>query len=81
MKAPRNGCFACRQTHPKIAWQAGEVPLRDLTVRHPCGGRERGFLLSDPQGVEGIKAGIGTSVIREAVTDAYGASTLRVLHG
>ena len=33
----------------------------------PGGGRrERGFLLGDPQGVEGIKAGIGTSVIREA---------------
>ena len=42
---------------------------------------ERGFLHGDPQGVEGIKAGIGTSVIREAVTDAYGASTLRVPHG
>ena len=43
--------------------------------------REREFLLGDPQGVKGIKAGIGTSVIREAVTDAYGASTLRVPHG
>ncbi len=37
--------------------------------------------LGDPQGVEGIGAGIGTSVIREAVTDAYGASTLWVPHG
>ena len=46
----------------------------------PRGGRrEREFLLGDPQGVEGIKAGIGTSVIREAVTDAYGASTLRYM--
>ena len=48
----------------------------------PGGGRrERGFLLGDPQGVEGIKAGIGTSVTASRMTDAYGASTLRVPHG
>ena len=41
----------------------------------------KGISARRPQGVEGIKAGIGTSVIREAVTDAYRASTLRVPHG
>ena len=47
-------------------------------MRCPEGGRrERGFLLSDPQGVEWIKAGLGTSVIREAVTDAYGETVAR----
>ena len=45
------------------------------------GRRERGFLLSDPQGVEWIKAGLGTSVTVSRMTDAYGASTLRVPHG
>ena len=39
------------------------------------GRRERGFLLGDPQGVEGIKAGLGTSVTASRMTDAYGAST------
>jgi len=38
-------------------------------------------LLGDPQGVEGVGKCLCTSVIREAVTDAYGASTLRVPHG
>ena len=53
-----------------------------LGMRCPEGGRrERGFLLGDPQGVEGIKAGIGTSVTASRMTDAYGASTLRVPHG
>ena len=45
------------------------------------GRRERGFLVGDPQGVEGIKAGLGTSVTASRMTDAYGASTLRVPHG
>jgi len=39
------------------------------------------FLLGDPQGVEGIKAGIGTSVTASRMTDAYGTSTLRVPQG
>ncbi len=38
--------------------------------------RERGFLVGDPQGVEGIKAGLGTSVTA-AVTDAYGETVAR----
>ena len=37
---------------------------------------EGGFLLGDPQGVEGIGAGLGTSVTASRMTDAYGASTL-----
>ena len=50
---------------------------------HPLRGRRKrgGFLLGDPQGVEGVKAGLGTSVTASRMTDAYGASTIRVPHG
>ena len=47
-------------------------PLRG--VRNPF--REGGFLLGDPQGVEGLGADLGTSVTVLRMTDAYGASTL-----
>ena len=40
----------------------------------------RGGLLGDPQGVEVVGEG-GTSVTASRMTDAYGASTLRVPHG
>ena len=44
----------------------------------PRGGRwERGFLLGDPQGVEGIKARIGTSLTASRMTDAYGETVAR----
>ena len=44
----------------------------------PRGGRlERGFLVGDPQGVEGIKAGLGTSVTVSRMTDAYGETVAR----
>ena len=36
--------------------------------------------LGDPQGVEGVGAGPYTSVTASRMTDAYGASTLRVPH-
>ena len=39
--------------------------------------REREFLLGDPQGVEGIKAGIGTSVTASRMTDAYEETVAR----
>ena len=39
-----------------------------------------GFLLGDPPGVEGVGAGLYTSVTDSRMTDAYGASTLRVPH-
>ena len=42
---------------------------------------EEGTLLGDPQGVGEGKAGLGTSVTASRMTDAYGASTLRVPHG
>ena len=35
------------------------------------------YLLGDPQGVEGIKAGIGTSVTASQMTDAYGETVAR----
>ena len=38
-------------------------------------------LLGDPQGVEGVGKGLCTSVTASRMTDAYGASTLRVPHG
>jgi len=38
-------------------------------------------LLGDPQGVEGVRKGLCTSVTASRMTDAYGASTLRVPHG
>ena len=38
-------------------------------------------MLGDPQGVEAVEAGLGTSVTALRMTDAYGASTLRVPHG
>ena len=38
-------------------------------------------LLCDPQGVEGVGKGLCTSVTASRMTDAYGASTLRVPHG
>ena len=38
-------------------------------------------LLGDPQGVEGVGKGHCTSVTTSRMTDAYGASTLRVPHG
>jgi len=41
------------------------------------GRREREFLLGDPQGVERIKAGIGTSVTASRMTDAYGETVAR----
>ena len=41
------------------------------------GRREREFLLGEPQGVEGIKAGIGTSVTASRMTDAYGETVAR----
>ena len=44
------------------------------------GRRVWGWLLGDPQGVEGVGVGRCTSVIREAVTDAYGASTRKGCH-
>ena len=40
----------------------------------------KGILLGDPQGVEGLGEGLCTSVTASRMTDAYGASTLRVLH-
>ena len=43
--------------------------------------RKGGFLLGDPQGVEGVGAGLGTSVTASRMTDAYGAGTLRVPPG
>ena len=46
-----------------------------------AGCRERGCLLGDPQGVVGVGAGLGTSVTASRMTDAYGASTLRVPPG
>ena len=45
------------------------------------GSRKGGFLLGDPQGVEGVGVGLGTSVTALRMTDAYGASTLRVPPG
>ena len=59
--------------------EATPLLVKGVERSTPCGVVEGG--LYDPQGVERIEAGIGTSVIREAVTDAYGASTLRVPHG
>ena len=40
-----------------------------------------GGLLGDPQGVEGVGMGLCTSVTASRMTDAYGASTLRVPPG
>ena len=40
-----------------------------------------GLCSATSQRVEGIKAGIGTSVTASQMTNAYGASTLRVPHG
>ena len=45
-----------------------------------CGSPGKGFLLGDPQGVEELGEGLCTSVTASRMTDAYGASTLRVLH-
>ena len=52
-----------------------------LRVRASLGEGGGGFLLGDPQGVEAVEAGLGTSVTALRMTDAYGASTLRVPHG
>ena len=50
--------------------------LLSATPRWGC--RKGGFLLGDPQGGEGVGTGLNTSVTASRMTDAYGASTLRV---
>ncbi len=60
-------------------YRSDSSPREGCGAKHPLRGRRGG--LGDPQGVKRIEVGIGTSVFREAVTDAYGASTLRVPHG
>ena len=76
--------------HPKDARSIGigrgtkcRRPMYNRTryATTPCGSPKGGYLLGDPQGVEGIGKGLCTSVTASRMTDAYGASTLRVPHG
>ena len=46
-------------------------------MRRPEGAPGKGISARRPQGVMGIKAGIGTSVTASRMTDAYGATVAR----
>ena len=70
---------------PQASIEARSAEDRCIGVRiRPrllAGRRDRGFLLGDPQGVEVVGTGLCTSVTASRMTDAYGASTLRVPYG
>ena len=58
----------------------GVALIARLISATPCGSPVCGYLFGDPQGVEGVGKGLCTSVTASRMTDAYGASTLRVPH-